>query len=78
MVSYLSRAPAGIREDSGLLVDCVCSNMINRMRDNLGIFTKFTTIQLETILEWLLDLGEKTAISTHMTIKNALAGYHYW
>lgn len=48
-------------EDSGLLVDCVCSNMINRMRDNLGIFTKFTTIQLETILEWLLDLGEKNS-----------------
>lgn len=35
--------------------------MINRMRDDLDIFRKFTFIQLKTILEWLLDLGEKNS-----------------
>lgn len=48
-------------KDSSLLVDCVCSNMINRMRDELDIFRKFTTIQLQTILEWMLDLGVKNS-----------------
>lgn len=47
--------------DSGLLVGCTCQNMINRMRDDLDIFRKFTFIQLKTILEWLLDLGEKNS-----------------
>ena len=47
--------------DSGLLVGCTCQNMINRMRNDLDIFRKFTFIQLKTILEWLLDLGEKNS-----------------
>lgn len=47
--------------DSGLLVDCTCQNMIDRMRDDLDVFRKFTFIQLKTILEWLLDLGGKNS-----------------
>lgn len=33
--------------------------MIGRMRDDLDIFRKFSFIQLQTIREWLLDLGEE-------------------
>ena len=46
-------------KDSDLLVDCTCQNMIGRMRDDLDIFKKFSSVQLRTILEWLLDLGEE-------------------
>lgn len=48
-------------KDSDLLVDCTCQNMIGRMRDDLDIFKKFSSVQLRTILEWLLDLGEKNS-----------------
>ena len=48
-------------KDSDLLVDCTCQNMICRMRDDLDIFNKFSSVQLRTILEWLLDLGEENS-----------------
>ena len=48
-------------KDSDLLVDCTCQNMIGRMRDDLDIFKKFSSVQLRTILEWLLDLGEENS-----------------
>ena len=48
-------------KDSDLLVDCTCQNMIVRMSDYLDIFKKFSSVQLRTILEWLLDLGEKNS-----------------
>ena len=51
--------------------------MIGRMRDDLDIFKSFSSVQLRTILEWLLDLGEKIVDLTHMIIKNVLLGYHY-
>ncbi len=52
--------------------------MIGRMRDDLDIFKKFSSVQLRIILEWLLDLGEKKIVDlTHMIIKNVLLGYHY-
>jgi len=35
--------------------------MIGRMRDDLNTFKEFSPVQLQTILKWLLDLGEENS-----------------
>lgn len=47
--------------DSALLVECTCQDMIGRMRDDLNTFKEFSPVQLQTILKWLLDLGEENS-----------------
>ena len=58
-------------KDSDLLVDCTCQNMIGRMRENFLLFS------YEPFWNGYLILARRIADLIHMTIKNALLGYHY-